>query len=629
MFLPAPWGLRMIRPERDEPNSVGDDETAQGTVMAKDFYTEWLGIPPGDRPPDHYTLLGVPQFCKDMDTVESATRARLTRLDEYAMHPHRATSNAVQDMMNAVARARVVLVNSRRRQAYDQGLRRESGFFAPGAFGTAEDWVPEVFSADSTVDRVEPPVPGHSTTAPIRPEPWPRPPIPLVRQAATEADVRQFEEKVWAHLRRWRVSAHEERLLVAEAAAFNIGAEQAMEIIHHIEREAEARARGENRRTTAIIAVLGFAAAVVLVAIIAWPRSGRAKREQTDTQIRHGELKANRGSTSLPADAPVPRAKRNLDYAGLMRRGRSLLSELPAGRPRTTEAQQARVADVIRDAERALKFKPGDEAAVALIERLSPYVPHVPHTLDLGEGVSMKLRWIPAGEFRMGSPESDSSANSDEKPQHTVTISPGAPGFYMGITEVTQAQWKAVMDAEPWKDQKYAKKGAENAASYISWAGATAFCKKLFQKLGRTVRLPTEAQWEYACRAGSATKYCFGDDESKIGDYAWQQKNAWDIGKAYAHRVARKKPNAWDLHDMHGNVQEWCADWYGEKYYSATGNAADPTGPASGLACVLRGGSWLTAPQACRAATRYRHSRARRRSYVGFRVVVSCGSGAD
>ena len=222
--------------------------------MAADLYTLLLQIPSGARPPDHYTLLGVPQFCLDMEAVENATRARLTRLDEYAMHPDREKRDAVQDMMNAVARARVDLVNSRRRQPYDEALARTLGVPPPGVVETAQKPAPEPTASEPPVRRVDRPAKRPGPAAPITAEPEPQPPSPVLEPLSAEECVREFERVVWAHLRRWRVNAHEERLLVAEAATFSIDADQAMEVIHRIEREAESQARKEGRRTTALIA---------------------------------------------------------------------------------------------------------------------------------------------------------------------------------------------------------------------------------------------------------------------------------------------------------------------------------------------------------------------------------------
>jgi sulfatase modifying factor 1 len=232
--------------------------------------------------------------------------------------------------------------------------------------------------------------------------------------------------------------------------------------------------------------------------------------------------------------------------------------------------------------------------------------------------IGMTLNKIPAGTFTMGSPETEEGRQDDEH-QHQVTIT---QPFYMQTTEVTQGQWKAVMGTESWKGQewsKYVKEGPSYAASYVSWDDAVAFCKKLSEREGKTYRLPTEAEWEYACRGGTETRWSFGDDEEDLGDYAWYAKNAWDI-EHYAHQVGLKKPNAFGLYDMHGNVIEWCHDYYEEHYYKQSPEK-DPPGPASGSSRVLRGGSWSDYTRDSRSADRLGGGAVRRDFYDGFRLV--------
>jgi sulfatase modifying factor 1 len=230
--------------------------------------------------------------------------------------------------------------------------------------------------------------------------------------------------------------------------------------------------------------------------------------------------------------------------------------------------------------------------------------------------LGMKLNEIPAGTFTMGSPESEADREDDET-QRTVTI---GKAFYMQTTEVTQGQWKAVMGTEPWKGEDYVKEGPNYASTYVSWNDAVAYCKKLSEKESKTYRLPTEAEWEYACRAGAKTTWSFGDDENKLGDYAWYRENAWDIDEKYAHQVRLKKPNAFGLYDMHGNVHEWCHDYFEEDYYKQS-PAKDPTGPTSGSSRVLRGGSWIGLSRFTRSAYRSRVGAGRRHGNYGFRLV--------
>jgi sulfatase modifying factor 1 len=230
--------------------------------------------------------------------------------------------------------------------------------------------------------------------------------------------------------------------------------------------------------------------------------------------------------------------------------------------------------------------------------------------------IGMKLNKIPAGTFMMGSPESEADREVDET-QHKVTIS---KAFYMQTTEVTQGQWKEVMDTEPWKGKQLVKEGPNNPAVYVSWNDAVAYCKKLSEKEGKTYRLPTDAEWEYACRAGTQTTWSFGNDEKVLGDYAWYDKNAYGVGDKYAHQVGLKKPNAFGLYDMHGNVYEWCHDYYEEDYYKQSPEK-DPTGPTSGYRRVLRGGSWFNFTRGTRSASGGAAAVYNRNDVYGFRLV--------
>ena len=215
-------------------------------------------------------------------------------------------------------------------------------------------------------------------------------------------------------------------------------------------------------------------------------------------------------------------------------------------------------------------------------------------TIDLGNGVKLEMVLIPAGEFEMGSPESDQSAYPMEKPQHHVRIT---KSFYLGKCLVTQEQWEAVMGNNPSH-----VKGPKNPVEWVSCEDCQQFLDRLNAKSGPGVgkfQFPTEAQWEYACRAGSTTRYCFGDEESGLGEYAWYRTNSDD----HVHPVGEKKPNAWGLYDIHGNVWEWCQDWYDAGYYTNS-PADDPGGPATGSDRVVRGGLWRRPARSCRSANR-------------------------
>ncbi len=227
-------------------------------------------------------------------------------------------------------------------------------------------------------------------------------------------------------------------------------------------------------------------------------------------------------------------------------------------------------------------------------------------TLPLGtSGVDMTFCWCPPGKFERGS----NDGRDDEEPVKEITI---GKGFWMAKTETTQAQWAALgfPNESKWK-------GDTLPVENVSHTEAVAFADKLKQLSGKAVRLPTEAEWEYACRAGTKFKYHSGDSEADLADVGWYAANSG----FKTHPVGQKKANAWGLHDMHGNVWEWCADWYDAGYY-AKSSITDPAGPESGSSRVRRGGSWLDLAWYCRAACRSRDSPDSRNVNLGFRLAA-------
>jgi formylglycine-generating enzyme required for sulfatase activity len=279
-------------------------------------------------------------------------------------------------------------------------------------------------------------------------------------------------------------------------------------------------------------------------------------------------------------------------------------------------------------------------------------------TINLGNDLIMELVLIPAGSFYMGTPSSEKSWLNYDPVSRLVQIT---RPFYMGKYEVTQGHWKAVMGTTVRQQRdKYTTGlplhgvGSDFPMYYVSWDDAVAFCKKL----GSGFRLPTEAEWEYACRAGSDTHFCFGDDPNcfQISFYAYSQDNsstehgagqkkpktwrrrkftygdepncyklgqyAWYKGNSFgtACYVGLKKPNAWGLYDMHGNAGEWCADWATNNFYHMT--SVDPTGPANGKYRVVRSGSWSNAAEQCRSASRSLSDPNQPNYLIGFRIVM-------
>jgi formylglycine-generating enzyme required for sulfatase activity len=240
--------------------------------------------------------------------------------------------------------------------------------------------------------------------------------------------------------------------------------------------------------------------------------------------------------------------------------------------------------------------------------------------------VRTNLVFIPPGTFRMGSPTNEVDRNLvdpviGEGPQTAVTIS---RGFWMGKYEVTQGEYQAVIGNNPSNFKGDSNRPVETTG----WFNATNYCGKLTQReraAGRistnsVYRLPTEAEWEYACRAWTSTRFSYGDDPgyTNLTNYAWYTDNAGGT----THSVGQKLPNPWGLYDMHGNVNEWCQDWYGP--YPG-GIALDPQGPPMGSDPVFRGGSWGDPARNCRSAFRYSYPPDESDSDIGFRVVLARG----
>jgi len=243
-------------------------------------------------------------------------------------------------------------------------------------------------------------------------------------------------------------------------------------------------------------------------------------------------------------------------------------------------------------------------------------------TLLLPGSVPMPFAWCPSGSFQMGSVHPKAVGNIDERPIHRVTLS---RSFFAGIFPVTQAMWRAVMDSNPshFNDPWQIHRPVEN----VSWNDAQAFCIRARERTGRAIRLPTEAEWEYACRAGTTTEYHFGDRiTSLLANYdardSWNGSQTGDCRRTTT-TVGQFPANPWGLFDVHGNVWEWCEDWFHENTYQSHPTATiDPKGPIRKQTFrVCRGGCWDFNPSYCRSAYRFWYGPRSRSNLLGFRVV--------
>jgi sulfatase modifying factor 1 len=525
-----------------------------------DPYHIWLGIPETARPVSKYRLLAIDDFEDNRDVISAAAEQRTIYLRTMQAGEH---AVLVAELLNEVSQARVTLLNEEQKAAYDEELRKQQ---------TPEP-VPEP---------TPPPIPVVQT-------PTPAPTPVVVRGTVTQ----EFPVSVVQSAKRPR--RRKQKQIWKRPAVIGVS----------------------------VVGVIG-----VFVLVISLMSSGDADPVASNTAGRSSTEMAVEKAAAEKKDAEkaaaVTAALDKGDWKAVLSlypnnseglRMKAAAEKAAADKAAADKAAMEKAAAEKAAAEKAAMDKAAmDKAAVdkAAMDKAAILSGDV-----ITNTIGMTLNKIPGGTFMMGSPEDETDRGLDED-QHTVTIS---KAFYMQTTEVTQGQWMAVMDTEPWKGKQWVKKGPNYAASYVPVGLAVAFCKQLSEKEGKRYRLPTEAEWEYACRAGTKTAWIFGDDKYKLDDYAWIFSNTQAIDEKYVHQVGLKTPNAFGLYDMHGNLWEWCHDYYGEDYYKQSPEM-DPTGPFAGGKRVLRGGAWYDFTRSTRSASRNRNGVIYRSdSGFGFRLV--------
>ncbi|BAZ85095.1 SUMF1/EgtB/PvdO family nonheme iron enzyme [Dolichospermum compactum] len=278
---------------------------------------------------------------------------------------------------------------------------------------------------------------------------------------------------------------------------------------------------------------------------------------------------------------------------------------------------EPRIKQILQDP-RQLGFKL-EQIQVVTVNKFGEIIQRQPRiaryfTEDVGNGVKLEMAAIPGGTFMMGSPENEDRSLDNESPQHQVSV----PSFFMGKYPVTQAQYQAIMGNNLSHFQ-----GQNRPVESVSWNDAVKFCEKLSQRTGKTYRLPSEAEWEYACRAGTTTPFHFGetittDLANYYGNYTYASAPRGEYRKQTTD-VGSFPPNAFGLYDMHGNVREWCLDDWVNRYNNAPTNGSAVT--SSTTSKLLCGASWSDVPVYCRSASRLYYNRAVRVNDSGFRVV--------
>jgi eukaryotic-like serine/threonine-protein kinase len=351
---------------------------------------------------------------------------------------------------------------------------------------------------------------------------------------------------------------------------------------------------------------------------------GKIQRRRTGKNLRNTCTKENAKVDDIRSKAVQLADQGRFDEAlDMLRKLRDLY-------PSRTDISDAMLTIMEQKVERTLSTPVQTFPSISMPEPVAPSPSHKQtKVLDLGKGVKLEMIYLQGGSFLMGSPSDEKDRDSDEGPVHTVELD----GFWIGKYTVTQLQYQSIIDKAPFYFQSEIihEKGflgigrkterrinPHYPAETVSWNDAMEFCRKLSQRTGKTFTLPTEAQWEYACRAGTTTRYYFGDNDRYLKEYGWFNKNS----NKQTHPIGQKKPNVWGLYDMHGNVWEWCLDWYGENYYSQSPRR-NPAGPGSGSYRVRRGGSWSYNAGLCRSAYRSWSTPSDTLHNLGFRLVIA------
>ena len=294
------------------------------------------------------------------------------------------------------------------------------------------------------------------------------------------------------------------------------------------------------------------------------------------------------------------------------------IRDIPAGPGRLFTVNVYDATDHLRfTGSTRLDLAPGQSIPVSLVlDKVETPAVLRETTVELVEGVPMEMVWIEAGTFTMGSPSSEWGRNADESPRCEVTLT---RGFYLGKYEVTQRQWEAVTGERPWEGREEVLDEPDYPAVYISWQDLQLFTARLNAAVGEDIyRLPTEAEWEYACRAGTQAAWSFGDDRGDLDLHVWYSENAQLLDRSHGHILGAKAISPWGLYDMHGNVWEWVQDWLGD--YPG-GVQSDPLGPASGTARVFRGGSFKDPSEFSRSAQRCWNAPDLSFSNIGVRLL--------
>ncbi len=614
-----------------------------------DAYHRWLGIPPHEQPPDHYRLLGLSLFETDPEVIGIAADRQMAHIRTFQASKN---STASQNLLNEIASAELCLLNPERKAAYDESLRADQ-IQAAAAYMPPEPPIaspPPIETKNLEVDR--------NDTAENLLRRWNTPIPPALAAIGLGLAIAWSAVTVWGFV-----------FPNAPTVASRISASK--EVKQNSAAHPTLKPAPVSRTTNSPIEPVAAESAPIST-------SGNETQEvlKPETQLpatraipeanplslpsvvieRNAEVPATIPSDTSPKPAPELASTIVVPPEPQVDPAVPAIQQKPGPAPAVFPLDATAARDVQQQWAKELKMRPL-------------------RTNTIG----MKLAFVPPGEFTMGTPEAERARDDDEGPTHQVKIS---KPLYFGATEVTVGQFEAFVRAtgyittaeEPLHDDKLAKelKKAQDRAQgkgggppagkgppgwakskgaakpndkekvdlanlrtwrnpghnqepnfpvvHVSWDDAQAFCRWLSDKEGIRYRLPTEAEWEYACRAGSLGRHSFSGNETQLPTYAWFAANT----KGQPRDAGLKRANAWGLNDMEGNVWEWCFDRYA-KYDGE--DAVDPRGPQVGDEAVVRGGGWTTGPIprcALRRASEMEHSD----HGTGFRIVLALDADA-
>lgn len=558
-----------------------------------DPYYKWLGIPPKDQPPNHYRLLGIELFESDPDVVDAAAEQRMSYVNQCAMGTHTQYS---QQLLNELASARICLLNPARKSEYDTELRLHLDTIAAAVELLHETPVVETPVAEKPVvvksavtkppvekPVVEKPVANDSIAEKlVEPRTVKTANSKTTRQQSVPPAVAKSKQRFRFSWRSWQL------WLIVASLGIGLGfglwqfwsARKADEL-------ARKRIADKKQQEADDLEAKALAAKVA-------DETARKQKLAADAKA-----KAEKIAEEIAANARAEEKRKREDQeriaaaAKLVEQERRMEMER-----RDAEARAAMGPPKPFDATRSRS-----EVETQLAQQA--WATHLQSTVADKNSIGMELALIPPGTFEMG-----------DRGQVTVELK---DAFWVGTTEVTQQQWFRIMEVSPWLDNKAVPNvGEDYPAMYVNWRDAREFCRRLSVQEGFTYRLLTEAEWEYACRAGALTRFSFGDDESQLRHYGRYgddsiSKSDWSLNK-----IGKFRPNAFGLYDMHGNIWEWCQD----RYLKDLPGGLDPVVTSGrGTRMVARGGDWKSSPGECSSFSRDEVDCLGVKANVGFRIA--------